>query len=578
MPDYEITAPNGRKFVVTAPDGASQDDILKYAQANMPERDTSEQVARGVGLFGKGVNDAVGAGIAAPVEAVNWLLKQPGRAMEAATGMNVPNVLPEGGFYTERAQGALNALGRNDTPENRAERVAYGAGQGAGNAVSFMAPGAAMRAMAPAGSVAQGVGRALTAQPAVQMASGMTSGAVTEATDSPMAGLAAGIAVPAGMSIARGLLSPGATPRTPELQRLTQVAEQEGIPLTAGQATNSRPMRAMESVFSTLPSTAGRQEALTQAQRDAFNKAVLDRSGVRGANLATPDVLKGAQARLGGELQTIAGRNTMTVDAPTMQSVQTLAKDARRYLTGDQAKPMLARIEDFIDKIQITGRGSASVEGAAYAKLDSALATQIRGTNDGNARTALSNLRDALRKAMDNSISPDDAAAWQDARTQYANYKTVQRAMNSPNASTAAGNIPPAALSQALASGPQRNFAMGRGDLNDLTRVGRAFVQDAVPNSGSPERAYLINMLTGGAGAGGALAAGGDLGTAALSAGAMLAGPRVAQEAYLSAPVQAYLRNQLADKLISPVQGDTVKAITAAQAKAAMDRKNKDAR
>jgi hypothetical protein len=150
--------------------------------------------------------------------------------------------------------------------------------------------------------------------------------------------------------------------------------------------------------------------------------------------------------------------------------------------------------------------------------------------------------------------------------------------MNSPSASTAAGNIPPAALSQALASGPQRNFAMGRGDLNDLTRVGRAFVQDAVPNSGTPERAYLINMLTGGGAAGGALAAGGDLGTAALSAGAMLAGPRVAQEAYLSAPVQAYLRNQIANRLISPVQGNTMKAISAAQAKAALDRKNKDAR
>jgi hypothetical protein len=441
-----------------------------------------------------------------------------------------------------------------------------------------MLPGAAMRAMAPAGSVVQGIGQALTAQPLVQMASGMTGGAVTEATDSPMMGLAAGMAVPAGMSVARGLLSPGATPRTPELQRLTQVAEQEGIPLTAGQATNSRPMRALESVFSTLPSTAGRQEALTQAQRDAFNRAVLDRAGVRGANLATPDVLQGAKARIGNELQTIAGRNTMTVDAPTMQSVQTLARDAKRYLTGDQAKPMLARIEDFIDKIQISGPGSASVEGAAYAKLDSALAAQIRGTNDGNARNALSGLRDALRRAMDNSISPDDAAGWQEARTQYANYKTVERAMNSPSASTAAGNIPPAALSQALASGPQNNFALGRGNLNDLTRVGRAFVQDAVPNSGTPERAYLINMLTGGAGAGGALAAGGDMTTAALSAGAMLAGPRIAQEAYLSPWAQIYLRNQLADKLISPVQVDTLRGIALAQNKAAIDRKNKDAR
>ena len=32
MPDFEITAPDGRKFIVTAPDGATQDEVLAYAQ------------------------------------------------------------------------------------------------------------------------------------------------------------------------------------------------------------------------------------------------------------------------------------------------------------------------------------------------------------------------------------------------------------------------------------------------------------------------------------------------------------------------------------------------------------------
>ena len=34
MPRYEITAPDGRKFEVTAPEGASQSEVLAYAQAN----------------------------------------------------------------------------------------------------------------------------------------------------------------------------------------------------------------------------------------------------------------------------------------------------------------------------------------------------------------------------------------------------------------------------------------------------------------------------------------------------------------------------------------------------------------
>lgn len=32
MPDYEITSPDGKKFVVTAPDGATQEQVLSYAQ------------------------------------------------------------------------------------------------------------------------------------------------------------------------------------------------------------------------------------------------------------------------------------------------------------------------------------------------------------------------------------------------------------------------------------------------------------------------------------------------------------------------------------------------------------------
>lgn len=37
MPDYVITAPDGRKFKITAPEGASEEDVLKFAQANMGE-------------------------------------------------------------------------------------------------------------------------------------------------------------------------------------------------------------------------------------------------------------------------------------------------------------------------------------------------------------------------------------------------------------------------------------------------------------------------------------------------------------------------------------------------------------
>ena len=61
--DYEITAPDGRRFVVTAPDGASPDDVLRYAQQNVPAREPStlRQVAGNIaGAAARGVSNFIG--------------------------------------------------------------------------------------------------------------------------------------------------------------------------------------------------------------------------------------------------------------------------------------------------------------------------------------------------------------------------------------------------------------------------------------------------------------------------------------------------------------------------------------
>jgi hypothetical protein len=42
MPDYEITSPDGKKFVVTAPDGATQEQVLAYAQEQFAQAPAKE--------------------------------------------------------------------------------------------------------------------------------------------------------------------------------------------------------------------------------------------------------------------------------------------------------------------------------------------------------------------------------------------------------------------------------------------------------------------------------------------------------------------------------------------------------
>lgn len=67
--DYEVTAPDGRKFIVTAPEGATQDQVLAYAQqqfAQMPApapstMDTVRDVGANLaGAAGRGISNLAG--------------------------------------------------------------------------------------------------------------------------------------------------------------------------------------------------------------------------------------------------------------------------------------------------------------------------------------------------------------------------------------------------------------------------------------------------------------------------------------------------------------------------------------
>ena len=523
----------------------------------VPERSTGERIMRGVGITGQGFNNAIGS-------AVGFLPDLVGSGLRA---VGLPSSEP--GQYTRMAQQGLNALGRNDIPETPVERNLMQVGEGMGGAASIMAPAAMVGQFAKAGGMAQKIGSALSSQPALQLASGAAGGSVAQATDNPWLGMAASLAVPAAVSIGRGLISPGAgVAMNPETQRLAGVAAAENIPLTPGQATGSRPLKAMESVFGTLPLTAGPQAKVVEGQRTAFNRAVLGKAGTS-ADLATPDVLKSTLDRAGGAISEIAGRNTMKLDAEGMQAVNKITREVAKTYTDDVSKPIVKRVQDFIDKIDTK---TMTVEGKQFAALDSELAAEASSAANGNVRRLIGDLRDKLRGMMDRSISPADAEDWLQARRDYAIGSTVKEAMNSPNIPATAGHISPAALAQAVAAGPQANFAMGRGSLNDLSRVGKAFVQESIPNSGTPERLAMQGLLTGST-MGGAMLSGANPGATAAMTALSLGLPRGIQALYNSPAGKAYLTNMMADRLIGkPTQG-AVAGMTLAQAKSILEDK-----
>lgn len=505
---------------------------VKWDDAPAPDRTTGERIVRAPGLAAKGVNEGL---ISQTLGAVPDLI---GAGMRA---VGIPGA-PREGFYTDMARKGVQAVTTlgGAVPEIQAEtpteRVIQGAGVGAGQAASVMLPAAAVANVARAGSVTGNVARAMTAQPGTQLAAGAVAGGVTEATDSPIAGLAAGLAVPlAGAAIGRAV-SPMRPVISAERNRLMDVARQEGIPLSPAQTLNSRPLRTLEAVFDEMPLTSGPQARMRQGQQTAFNRAVLSKIGVQ-ADDASPAVLQDAGRRIGAVFDDLSARNSVNVTTELGDDLTRIVQDVERNAPRDTGRLVRNRVQDLLAVVD-----NGQIPGTAYRQIDSAIGKQIRSTTDGDLRKYLGDLRDALRNAMDNSIGPEDQAAWLQARQEYANLMAIRSAMNNGGRAALDGNISPTQLAQAIRQSNTKGFARGFGELNDLSRTGKAFITETTPNSGTPERTGMRNALTGGwlLSSGAAAAANPLMGVAAL------AGPRVAQAAYNNPLMRSYLGNQAA--------------------------------
>lgn len=501
---------------------------------------TPQNWTKAAGMPARGFNESLATTIGAPFDLAGAgynLLAKGVNTATGAMGMGEP-LPPVTTSYTDLARRGLQTItGPAVPPETTTEKVLYGAGRGAGDAMSVALPAAAAARFAAPGGVAAGALNTLASRPGMQAVAGATGGAVTKYTDSPLAGMAASLAVPLAMSTAGRMALPVRPEMDPERQRLIAAALKEGIPLTPAQQTGSRPLRIMEGVFDTFPTTAGRQEAMRDAQGKAFNAASLAKSGTAG-NVATPEVIKAAQNRIGGVINDVATRNTLDVSDDFRDLTKSFKAYADRYMTNDQAKPLKAMLDD-IAKADKNFDGA--IPGRTYMNIDSQLG-QMTKSAEGVTKDKLGQLRQAFRAMMDDSISAPDKGAWDQARRDYANLMVTRDAASGAGEATALGNVSPAALRTALnRSGGREAYGAGFGDQNDLARIGQALLRKE-QDSGTAGRATMINLLTGGAGGvGGGLLTGGDpVGTMA-AAGTAMALPKIVQQAYYSDLITNYL-------------------------------------
>lgn len=506
-----------------------------------------------MGLLKRGINPDPPADAVDPTEGMSWLEKFGAGVGKSFvdTGRGAKQLLNIGD------QDALKATiaEERELTEPLMDTGAGVAGLAAGHLSQLLAPGGALlRAGKVMNSArAANAGRSLMAPLTFKgaAAQGAALGALQPTLSDKEAMAQVGLGAAGGV-LGQGLakvIGSVAKPLTNKLgaeeRRLAELAEAEGIPLTAAQRTGTKPTIA--AAMENLPFTAGPQRELYDEQLKAFNRAALKRAGIA-ADEASPEILSAQKSALGEEFKRLSkGREVPLGDGflDKLADVDAAQAELRGILDTAQIDKL---VNGMLDKL---GKGKLSGEAAQTIRSElTKAAKDARNAGHSRFADALRTMRNGIDDAISDAMSPADRKLWAEVRRKYANLKTIQKAMTGGAQQGAArGNIQPSSLSTALKSGDREGFAYGSGDLNDLARVGQAFLRPTIGDSGTAQRTFWQNALTGGGMLGtGATASGvtGDPTYAGLAL-ASLAAPRGIQKLLTNPAVQRYLAEGLVE-------------------------------
>lgn len=549
MAKYRIQGPDGATYEINAPDSATQDEVLAFAQQHFgqqanPDAELNIDPTTGLDKFGRTAEqrhailnkaNALGAEAQAqnPTEGMSGAQKfaagagksvvDSGRGLrELSVGLGA--MLP--GSIGDAYKAEYDRLKAEQAAANTEDAPLLHTGAGltgdiAGYVGQAVAPGGVLKAAgaladtAGAARAAEGLNAAAKAFSPTTVRGAATLGAAAGATQPLATGEGEGTrllntAVGAGAGTA-GHFIPGAVKAAaskvgqvaakgaaklfgdvdPEAAALAQRAKELGIDITAPQLSSSRMAKVLDSISAKVPFSGAR--AVAEKQQVQINRAVAKTIGAD-ADKITPDVFDKAWFRASNEFRRLAGNNDMRLTPDVMMKLLAVEKDAGAYY-GNEVQGMVRSI---IDRIVQQG-GSGVLPGRAFSSIDSAIGRAVR--SGGEKSVPLGAIQDVLRDAMERSLSAEDQGAWRAARVKWRNLKTLEPII----AKSQDGNIPPAALMGRVTANKAGKSAMARGrggELGDLARIGQRFLKDQIPNSGTPERLLGYGAL----GAGGLLA------------------------------------------------------------------------
>jgi hypothetical protein len=294
-----------------------------------------------------------------------------------------------------------------------------------------------------------------------------------------------------------------------------------------------------------------------------FTRALLKEAGVD-SEIATPEVLRNARKAIGKEYDALEAQTQIKSDGQLFSDINAIDQNYASGFTSQMKAPYKAfrdEILDFVQGKQVGPQKQKTKGGKSYKDMQSSLAEEIAKANRSDApgsnryAEAIQGLSDSLASAMERSTTnPELRAVWQDTNRRYANLMRVEDAMKMAGQEKLnTGFIPPQQIATVVRTRNPREWVEGGNKFTELVRSGAATLPNPTPRSGSPERNFMQDLVTGGLlksplFLGGTAAQG--IGTAVLGPAAALGGPYAASRLYYKPRVETPMQGLLAGEAL----------------------------
>lgn len=488
MPTFEVNAPDGRKFRVNAPQGATQDDAIAYVQNSLYSQKDQSAPSKPVEKLSSA--DKVAFGAVDPIHGGAQLLTKvlPEKVVKAGNEFN--NWLADKtGLVARLPEGGVDQQVRQREADYQAKREAAGESGFDGWRMVGNVLSPANRAI-PAG----GVGASLGQKVLTGAASGAASAALAPVESEDFwtqkglqvgsGGFAGGSAPLVSAGLARWV-SPNAS-----VNSKVKLLKQEGVKPTIGQ-TLGGVANSIEEKMQSLPFLGDSIAAARNRAKDQFNQAAINRatapinakvegvgtSAIKEAGDAISDAYSAAKNQLG----------SFRVDQQANSELSNLRLLAGSGLEGRERSTFNKYFKDYVV-------GNKGFTPEKFKEFDSKITGDIAKFGQGDAyQQKLSDaLKEVQRIVTDNAkrANPKAAKALEDADTAWANLVRVEGAATAAKSSD--GVFTPGQLMTAVRSADKsvRDRATARGTalMQDLASAGTSVLGSKVPDSGTAGR------------------------------------------------------------------------------------------